>query len=392
MHIAFIEFAPSGGLYQFTFQLGAALAEQGHRVTIMTGSSPELRSSTPDLTIEEILPTWHPGAGGPSSRVLRKLRRLWRGLRYVDAWRRVWFRVRRDPPDVLFVSTWRFLLDGWVAARLAERPWRPTLALVAHEPRPLAYSGGTVMYKEGSRLQRTFAAAYRGLDVVFVLGEQARSTLLETWKGVRRAVVIPHGDEGIFRGEQVQGPDAAPQRILFFGTWNRYKGIDVLLEAFALVRKRLPDAGLTVAGGVTDDVDAGALQRRAIEIGGVDLRPGYVAMGDVPGHFAGSRVVVTPYRRASQSGVVHLAQTFGRPVVATAVGDIPEAVGEGGIIVPPEDPAALADALIELLVDPERAARLGRAGQHRLERESSWPEVAGRVADALQQVLAGSRG
>ena len=96
-------------------------------------------------------------------------------------------------------------------------------------------------------------------------------------------------------------------------------------------------------------------------------------------------MVVIPYRRATQSGVVHLAYTFERPVVATAVGDIPAVVldGETGILVPPEDPDALARGLVTLLTDADRAERMGVAGAKWLAAESSWAQVAAAVHGAV---------
>jgi glycosyltransferase involved in cell wall biosynthesis len=107
--------------------------------------------------------------------------------------------------------------------------------------------------------------------------------------------------------------------------------------------------------------------------------------------FGRARVVVTPYRRASQSGVVHLAYTFDRPVVASAVGDIPDVVDDGatGLLVPPDDPAALADALVRLLTDAEEADRMGAAGARWLAREASWERVAERVEEGLQKAAVG---
>jgi glycosyltransferase involved in cell wall biosynthesis len=197
--------------------------------------------------------------------------------------------------------------------------------------------------------------------------------------------VIPHGDEAALRGG---GPlpavaETAPV-ALFFGLWTAYKGIDVLLDAWPSVRAAVPAATLVIAGapGVMDPDE---VLRPARAAGGVDVRAGYVDRDDIPGLFGATRVVVTPYVRASQSGVAHLAFTFDRPVVATTVGDIPKVVQEGvsGLLVPPRDAAALAEALIALLSDADRAARLGAAGGEWLRREASWETVAERVMEGL---------
>ena len=98
--------------------------------------------------------------------------------------------------------------------------------------------------------------------------------------------------------------------------------------------------------------------------GNVDARPGYVPVDGVAPLLDSARVVVTPYIRATQSRVAHLAYTFGRPVVATTVGDLPEAVQDGvtGFLVEPGNSEQLACAMCKLLADPQLAARLGAAG------------------------------
>ena len=89
---------------------------------------------------------------------------------------------------------------------------------------------------------------------------------------------------------------------LFFGVWTKYKGIEVLLDAFALVRAELPDARLILAGAVGADLDLDGVLQRARVVGNVDARPGYVPVDGVAPLLDSARVVVTPYIRATQSG------------------------------------------------------------------------------------------
>jgi glycosyltransferase involved in cell wall biosynthesis len=101
----------------------------------------------------------------------------------------------------------------------------------------------------------------------------------------------------------------------------------------------------------------------------------YVPDSEIGTLFARASAVVLPYRQASQSGVGAQAQRFGRPIVATDVGGLPELVGSAGRIVPPEDPDALATALIEFLREKaalsEAAHAAAAAG-----RAASWDAVA----------------
>ncbi|MGH3867946.1 MAG: glycosyltransferase family 4 protein [Pseudonocardiaceae bacterium] len=382
--IAFAEFSPSGGLFQFTAQLGEALAQLGHDVHLFTGPRPEVAAKHPNFTIHAVLPTWHPMDTTVRSSLFRKVRRSVRAIQLVMAWLLLIVRLRRLKPDVVLWSAWQFSVDGIGVLLTSRLLPLSMLGLIAHEPR-LIRRADTTRSQHGPLLDRILAAAWRRMSVVFVLGEQARVRVLENWQPSGPVIVIPHGDERALRDDQEVRPVADTGPVaLFFGTWTAYKGINVLLECLPEVRRRVPDARVVLAGGVVG-VDLPALLSRVSELGGVDARPGYVPLEEIPRLFSEARVVVIPYLRASQSGVAHLAYTYERPVVATTVGDIPSVVrdGETGLLVPPGDPTALAEALTTLLADPARAQELGKAGARWLASEASWE----RVAEQLEQGL-----
>jgi glycosyltransferase involved in cell wall biosynthesis len=198
--------------------------------------------------------------------------------------------------------------------------------------------------------------------------------------------VIDHGDERILSDVTVPPPSAAPPQALFFGTLARYKGISALLDAWRTVRHRQPEARLVIAGA-TVDVDVDEIRRVAAQAGGVDLRLGYVDADAVPGLFAGARLLVAPYRIANTSGVIRVAHGFGRPVVVTDVGDLAAAVDHGrtGLVVTPDDPTALAEAMLRLLEDPHECDRLGAAGKAELDRAAAWTTVADQVLEVFSR-------
>jgi glycosyltransferase involved in cell wall biosynthesis len=390
VRILLAEFHPSGGLFHFSFQLGAALAVSGHRVELLTGPQPELESTVPGFEVIPLFRTWHPRGADLRRSLLHRVRRVVRAMRYLDAWRRLLAYVDRNDVDAVAWSEFKSPVVGWFVPRLARTAHRPVLAFIAHEPRPLAARRrrGQLYH---TRRSHGRARALGSMDVVFVLGPNARRELLDTWPEIRHVEVIPHGGQEIFPNDAAPAPGQCPPTAVFFGTWTRSKGLDLLLDAFAIVRSRVPAARLVIAGAVAANVDRDALRRRADEIGGVDLRPGYVPMTQVAPLIGRARLIAVPYVRAAQSGVVHLAQTFARPVVATAVGDIRQAVRDGvcGRLVPPGDALAFAAAMEELLCDPATATAMGQAGKERLAAEASWHEVASRFARALADVRQG---
>lgn len=391
MRVTVVEFSPAGGLFHFALQLADGLAELGHDVQLVTGSDPELLPRHAGVWLVPLLPTWRPGAAGLEPWPLRKARRVVRAVRYLEAWRRLARHLADDPPDVVQWGEWRFPVDGWVVAALARRRHAPVQADVAHTPRPFSeHRTRGSLHKSGWLTLWALRQAYAAMDVVLVLGEVARRDVLELWPQVRRVEVVPHGDERALLGGRVVGAAGqSGETVLFFGTLARYKGLDVLLEAWPLVRQDRKDARLVIAGAPAD-VDVAQLQRLVGETAGVELRVGYVPVADVAALMDGARVVVAPYLLAYGSGVVALAHTCARPVVATAVGDLASAVrhDETGLLVPPGDQPALAAALVSVLADPALADRLGAAGCAQLAADASWRHVAGRVAGVYEELLA----
>ena len=120
--------------------------------------------------------------------------------------------------------------------------------------------------------------------------------------------------------------------------------------------------------------------------------PRFVAEAEIPALFRRADVIALPYRDAEHSGVVYTALAFGKPMVLSSVGGFPELAAEHGAarIVAPEDPAALAAALDELVADPAARAELAAAARRAAEGPFSWDAVAARTL-ALYRELAPDR-
>ena len=163
--------------------------------------------------------------------------------------------------------------------------------------------------------------------------------------------------------------------FLFFGFVRPYKGLHVLLEAWGGVVSRVPEARLVVAGEFYEG-EADLRAQAAPHGASVRFDAGYIPDDRVGHYFSAADAVVQPYVTATQSGVAQIAFHYGRPVITTDVGGLAEAVpdGEAGLVVPPEDPEALADALVRFVRDD-----LGETlatGVRGLRDEASWDRVA----------------
>jgi glycosyltransferase involved in cell wall biosynthesis/peptidoglycan/xylan/chitin deacetylase (PgdA/CDA1 family) len=167
------------------------------------------------------------------------------------------------------------------------------------------------------------------------------------------------------------------------------KGVDVLLEAFALALERIPGAGLTLVGGGSSGEAYRALAAQL----GIEGRLHWA--GRIPNalpFIRNSDVGVLPSRREGLPIVALETLALARPMVATAVGGTPTVVrdGETGWLVPPEDPRALADALVEAGSDPAEAARRGLAGRRLVETEFEPTRLYDRIEELLLD-LSGER-
>jgi glycosyltransferase involved in cell wall biosynthesis len=164
----------------------------------------------------------------------------------------------------------------------------------------------------------------------------------------------------------------APNIALFFGHVRPFKGLDIALCAW---RELKTDVLLVVAGEAwwekaAEYEELAAAVKKKVRF---DLR--FIPDSEIATFFAASDVVLAPYRIEAQSGVALTAFHFARPVIATTVGGLPEIIdGSNGILIPPEDPSALARAVDEFFTTRDRAAMERAAAASA--RRYSWPEYA----------------
>jgi glycosyltransferase involved in cell wall biosynthesis len=227
----------------------------------------------------------------------------------------------------------------------------------------------------------------RNSDGYLVMSESVERDLDRLKPGApRRRVLHPlyaQFDRGRYTRESARAAlGLEGEVVLFFGYVRHYKGLDTLLDAWPAVRARRPAATLVVAGEFYED--AAPYRGRIANAGGaasVRLMDRYVSDDEVEAHFKAADVVVLPYRSATQSGVTHVAYALGVPVITTDVGGLAETVrpGETGLVVPPENPAALAEAIARFFAE-NMAPRL-RRGVAALRAAHSWDVLADKVIE-----------
>lgn len=235
-------------------------------------------------------------------------------------------------------------------------------------------------------------------------GRAARTIPFAAAVGSDRGASALEGGAGADReGEDPARPGRRPLedeelRLLFVGRLVERKGVHILVEALARIVEHRP-ARLTVVG-------EGSWEERIrakAEACGVASRvrlTGFVPEAELRRLYASCDIFVLPAVVDAKGdteglGVVLLeALRFGRPVIASDVGGIPDIVrpGRSGWLVPPGDPEALARSVLEVAADPGTARRRGEEGRRWAERRFSWDRIVGDVIEAYREAVVARRG
>jgi glycosyltransferase involved in cell wall biosynthesis len=239
-------------------------------------------------------------------------------------------------------------------------------------------------FVETPALQRMQRAAYSAAHRVVANSRAAAERL--RFEGVRadRIVLIPNGiDPSIFPAREYS---PRPRRIAMVACLREEKRIDVLVTAARRILERYPDAEFLIAG---DGSCREQLVTQARETGVFERFQFLGHCDDVPAVLARADVFVLPSGSDAFPNSIIEAMASGLPVVASAVGGIPELVADNrtGWLVPPGAPDALADALLDLLEHPDRAADFGRAGRLRIEETYSFDRMVGQFETLYETEL-----
>lgn len=401
LRVCLVEFLGRGGLVHYAYQFCSGLADQGITAELITDTNYELDSRPHNFRVTKLWSLWDPRPSGPVSpenRSVQLVRRAARGAAYYKAWASLVRYLRKTRPDVVQFGDIRFAADLIPLTVLRLSGIR--LADVCHNVVPFDTTGSTQVLRRSSRTTNIFRKIYGCFSLIFVHSEINRQMFNDTYGSATRIEVIPHGNESIFRTSGDKITPAVAERfgiregspvVLFFGNLSKYKGIEDLIASFTQVVSAVPDARLIIAGYPNPDVDVVELEKLVSRLGlgeSVLIYPRYVPMEEVSAFFALARVVALPYRMIFQSGALQVAYSFGKPVVATAVGGLNEAVEDGvtGLLVPPGDHGALAEALITILTDETLAGRMGERAKLLSETKYSWDNVARIAAAAYRSV------
>lgn len=294
-----------------------------------------------------------------------------------------WLTLSNTPVNPLWFVQVELLLrrlDVDVVNTHSPVPFLADVASVVAGRRPVVqtYHAGS-MVKNAGRVDRLISwyekhvltRVFRRADVLVAV---SRTSLAHRVPGAR--IISPGVDVEVFR----PSPHPWGNTLLYVGRLDRtsaWKGVDVLLSAFALLARGQPDARLRIVGS-GDAVPDHVARARALGVADQVEFSGELHGSALLDAYARARAVVLPSRTESESFGMALVEAMAsqRPVVASAVGGIPDVVEDevSGLLVPPGDPVALAAACSRLLSDDDLCARLAKNGRRAAETRFSWTD------------------
>jgi len=301
--------------------------------------------------------------------------RLRQPLRQFQSIQTLFRAIEGFAPDVVHYQGFHAWLD------LALPLWRRyPLVCTVHDFRP--HLGDKLSQKTPFWLEMFVR---RRADQLIVHSQHVHTLMAQQLSGSSENIsLMPH----IQIGQESVSPMVHEDQhlILFFGRIWEYKGLQYLIAAEPLISARVPDVRIMIAG---QGEDFTRYTRRMVHPERFIVHNEFISEQRTAEYFRRASVVVLPYIEASQSGVIPLAYSAAKPVVATTVGGLPEMVEDGrtGYLVPPRDASNLADRLVRLLTDDPLRRQMGANAKHKIEQECSAEVIARKTIDVYHRAL-----
>lgn len=362
------------GMHYYDFELCPALMNLGVDITLLTCDE------TQNLASPELLPIKYPFQG-----IYGKDSKIKRGIRYLQGLMKIWLAMERGNIPLIHLHYLHFPpLDYFFSKWLQFR--KKQIVFTAHDVIPFDAKSSDMGW---------FRRFYNTADSIITHAHNNRNTLIEVYQVEPQKVhVVPMGPYLRFAQERTMPAEQARQHlgieanapvILFFGQIKKVKGLTPLIYAFRQVVEQFPTARLIIAGPEwKDSFNSYATLIRELNLTDrVLTRIEYVPDEEVGYYFSSANVVAIPYTEAYQSAVLYMAYSFGKPVVASAVGGLVEVVEDGvtGLLVPPSDVDQLAQALGIILQNEQNSREMGEKGRLLVETKFGWSEIAKKTAN-----------
>lgn len=262
-------------------------------------------------------------------------------------WIKIGRRIKRDAPDLLVIKHWMpfFAPIYGTIARIVGKNKKTKIVVICHNIIPHEK-------KPGDKVFTTYF--FNSVDYFITLSKSVQTDLFFLYPNAKERLLF-HPVYSNF-GKPVDKEIAREwlkikeeKVMLFFGFIRDYKGLDVLLKAIALIKDKI-DFTLVVAGEFySKEEETIALTKELGLKNIVNYYNDFIPTNEVKYYFSACDVVVLPYKSATQSGIVQIANNFDKPMISTNVGGLGEVIenGKTGYLVEKENPEQLAEAILK---------------------------------------------
>ncbi len=281
-------------------------------------------------------------------------------------------KIKKYKPDIVHIMDNHPWYPFYV--RLCRRMWY-TIYVTQHDP--ILHSGETQTLL-GKVAAWVNTVLRRRSDKLIVHGDKLKEEVISMYKFPSDKIVsVPHGNYTFFT-KWAKWAKPKKNHFLFFGRILAYKWLDVLLASLALVKERIPDFVLIIAGNgdLTSYDPLLATYKDNIALYHYDIPEDEVYL-----YFEQSAFVVLPYKDATWSGIIPVAYAFGKPVITTNVGELSTHVqaGETWFVVEPNNPQQLAEKIILLLEDTTLVTTLWAHAFSYAQSHLSWTPIVDKI-------------
>jgi glycosyltransferase involved in cell wall biosynthesis len=363
-----------GGAPRVFLRLIRDLKAQGIEVVMASGPSQEPEEDPAEFSHKTHIP-YHP---------LPSLRREISPAHDLRALFQIIALIRREGPAILHTHTTKAGVLGRMAGKM-------TRTRVIHTPHGHLFYG---YFGKGKELFYVFVErlAARLCERIITISEDERREYLKRGIGDKKKVVTIYNgiDIGRFPGEgkRVRRElEIAPQAPVagFVGRLEEIKGPQFFVEAAMRIKAAAPETHFLMIGD-------GAMKKGLLQK--AQGMPHLHIMGyreDIPDCIAALDILLIPSLNDGFNLVAVEAMASSKPIVATAVGGLPEVIGDGGILVPPGDTVRMAQEAIKLLNAPGLRKKIGARGRKRAEALFSWDVSLQKTLGLYHQVLGNTR-
>jgi phosphatidylinositol alpha-mannosyltransferase len=358
------DWASPGGVQVHVRELAERLRERDH-TTLIVAPGPEASSNGSVRIVGRPVRVPYGGTVAPISFS-------------PGSWRRLRSAMRGFGPDVVHVHEPFTPSTSMLAVLAATTPVVATFHAFLDRSRLMEVSGPILRQID------------RRIDAAVAVSKAAASFVRKVRRGP--VEIVPNGVDVARFAEPVEPPAGLPpgRKILWVNRLDPQKGFGVMVDAFARLARDLDDVYLLVAGDGRERVALRSLTRQARN----RIVPlGTIPHDELPRYHAAADVFCSPAVGQESFGIVLVeAMAAGVPVVATDIPGYREVVRDGvdGLLVRPNDPEALANAILRVLTEPELASSLAAAGRARAP-DFGWDAVVPRIEAVYGRALNGTR-